>query len=538
VLASVVTEAIVIGMVASAAGVVGGLGIATLLKGMFDAFGFALPAGGLEFTTGTIVTSFVVGMIVTMVAAVAPAVRASRIAPLAALREVSVDRAGASVVRAVLGAVLAGGGVAIVLASVVGGGDNVLPVAGLGALLTIVGLVVFGPVIAGPVGSVLGAPLARLRGVVGGLARENATRNPRRTSGTASALMVGVGVVTLFTVFAASLKASVDQSVTQSFRGDLVISSGDFGGGGLSPALATDVAALPEVGTAVGLGRGSGLVGDDTESLTVVDTAKVGRVLDVDVQSGSIASLDVDELGVLDTTAEDNGWRIGSTVPMTFADGTTTEFAVGAIYGSSDLIDPYLVSRAAWAPHGVQDLDSDVLVRLAPGVSEADGKRAVQQVADGFGAPDVQDSQEFVDSVTENINMMLGLVYVMLGLAIVIALMGIANTLSLSIHERTRELGLLRAVGQTRRQLRSMIRWESVIIAVFGTLGGLGLGVFLGWGLVQAASSGEFDISVFEAPVGQLVVVLVVGAVAGVLAGVRPARRAARLDVLQAIATD
>ena len=223
---------------------------------------------------------------------------------------------------------------------------------------------------------------------------------------------------------------------------------------------------------------------------------------------------------------------------MTFADGTTTDFRVGAIYGSGDLIDPYLLSRQAWAPHAVQDIDDAVLIQLAPGVSEADGKQAVQQVADGFGAPDVQDSQQFVDSVTENINMMLGLVYVMLGLAIVIALMGIANTLSLSIHERTRELGLLRAVGQTRRQLRSMIRWESVIIAVFGTLGGLGLGVFLGWGLVQAASSGEFDVSVFEAPIGQLVIVLVVGAFAGVLAGVRPARRAARLDILEAIATD
>jgi putative ABC transport system permease protein len=449
-----------------------------------------------------------------------------------------VDRTGASVVRAVIGAVLTGGGVAIVLASVVGSGDNVLPVAGLGALLTIIGLVVFGPVVARPVGSVLGAPLQRMRGVVGGLARQNATRNPRRTSGTASALMVGVGVVTLFTVFAASLKASVDNNVTQSFRGDLVISAGNFGGNGLSPTLANDVAALPEVGTAVGLGSGTGLVGDDTEQLTVVDTAKIGRVMNLDVQSGSIKALGTDGLGVLDTTADDNGWKLGSTVPMTFADGTTSDLRVGAIYGSGDLIDPYLLSRQAWAPHAVQDIDDAVLIQLAPGVSEAAGKQAVQQVADRFGAPDVQDSQQFVDSVTENINMMLGLIYVMLGLAIVIALMGIANTLSLSIHERTRELGLLRAVGQTRRQLRSMIRWESVIIAVFGTLGGLGLGVFLGWGLVQAASSGEFNISVFEAPVGQLVIVLVVGAIAGVLAGVRPARRAARLDILEAIATD
>lgn len=538
VLGSVVMEAVVIGVLASAAGVVGGLGIATLLKAMFDAFGFSLPAGGLEFTTGTVIVSFVVGMIVTMVAAVAPALKASRIAPLAALREVAVDRAGASVVRAVVGALTTGGGVAIVLASVIGGGDNVLPVAGLGALLTIIGLVVFGPVVARPVSSAIGSPLARTRGVVGGLARQNATRNPRRTSGTASALMVGVGVVTLFTVFAASLKASVDQSVTQSFKGDFVISGGNFGGGGLSPSLASDIGALPDVGTAVGLGRGSGLVGDSTQSLTVVDTKNVGKVLDLDVSAGSIARLGTDRVGVLDTTADDHGWRVGSRVPMTFADGTRSTFTVGAIYGSGDLIDSYVLSREAWAPHAVQDLDSDVLIRLAPGVPMAAGRHAVERVADRFGAPDVQNSQQFVGSVTENINMMLGLVYVMLGLAIVIALMGIANTLSLSIHERTRELGLLRAVGQTRSQLRSMIRWESVIIAVFGTLGGLGLGVFLGWGLVKAASNGDFSVDVFQAPVGQLAIVLVVGAIAGVVAGLRPARRAARLDILQAIATD
>ena len=538
VLGSVVSEAVVIGVVASAAGVVGGLGIATLLKGMFDAFGFALPAGGLEFTSGTIIVSFVVGMIVTMVAAVAPAVRASRIAPLAALREVAVDRAGASVVRAVTGALLTGGGVAVVLASVINRGDNVLPIAGLGALLTIVGLVVFGPVVARPVSGIIGSPLARTRGVVGGLARQNATRNPRRTSGTASALMVGVGVVTLFTVFAASLKASVDQSVTESFRGDLVITAGSFGGGGLSPALASDIGALPDVGTAVGLGRGTGLVDDSTESLTVVDTAAVGKVLDLDVSKGAVDRLRATQVGVSDATADDKGWHLGSRVPITFADGTTSDFSVGAIYNSSDVVEPYLLSREAWAPHAVQDLDSDVLIKLAPGVSAAAGKHAVEQVADRFGAPDVQDRQEYVDSVTERINTMLGLIYVMLGLAIVIALMGIANTLSLSIHERTHELGLLRAVGQTRSQLRSMIRWESVIIAVFGTLGGLGLGVFLGWGLVKAASRSDFEIAVFQAPVAQLVIVLLVGAIAGVLAGVRPARRAARLDILHAIATD
>jgi putative ABC transport system permease protein len=538
VLGAVVLEAVIVGAVASLAGIVGGLGIASLLKAMFDAFGFALPAGGLEFTTNTIAVALVVGMVVTLVAAAAPAVRASRVAPLAALRDVSVDRTGSSVVRAIVGLALTAGGVAIVLTAVFGDGDNVLPFAGLGALLTIIGMVVFGPVVARPVAGAIGSPLSGTRGVVGSLARRNATRNPRRTAGTASALMIGVGVVTLFTVFAASLKASIDQSVSQSFRGDLVVSAGQFGSGGLSPDLATDAAELPEVQTAVGLGRGTALVGDDTEDLTVADTTRLDAVLDLDLQSGSIDGLDDRSLAVSESMAEDRGWRIGSTVAVTFADGTEAQFRVGAIFGASDVMDDVLLPRSAWAPHSVQDIDSTVLIELAPNVSMASGTAAVEQVAERFGNPDVQDRQAYVDSVTEGVNMMLGLVYVMLALAIVIALMGIANTLSLSIHERTRELGLLRAVGETRRQLRSMIRWESVIIAVFGTLGGLGLGVFLGWGLVQAASTGELAVEVFEAPTAQLTIVLVVGAIAGVLAGLRPARRAARLDVLQAIATD
>jgi putative ABC transport system permease protein len=196
--------------------------------------------------------------------------------------------------------------------------------------------------------------------------------------------------------------------------------------------------------------------------------------------------------------------------------------------------------RAAWTPHAVQDIDSTVLIRLKNGVALDTGRRAVERRADTFGAPDVEDRGQYAASVGEFVNMMLGIVYVLLALAILIALMGIANTLSLSVYERTRELGLLRAIGETRRQVRSMIRWESVIIAVFGTVGGLGVGVFLGWALVEAASQGTGDMIApsFTAPVGQLAVLLVVGAIAGVLAGLRPARRAAKLPVLQAIVTE
>ena len=540
ILASVVVEALLVGIVASAVGLLGGVGIAGLLKGMFDAFGFSLPAGGLVFNASVAVIGMIVGVVVTLVAGVAPAVKASRVAPLAAIRDVSVERTTASAGRAVTGLALTAIGVAVVLSAVLSGGDSVLGLAGLGALLTIGGVVVFGPVVARPASGVIGAPLQWLRGVTGSLARQNAMRNPRRTSGTAAALMVGVGVVTLFTIFAASLKAAIDDSVTSSFKGDLVISEGGFGGGGISPQLASDVGQLPEVQTATGLGRGRALVGTGTENVTIADPARLGKVLDLDVSAGSVQALGPQQLAVSDRIADDEGWKRGTKVPVTFSDGATTEFTVGAVYEARDIAGNYIVPRQAWTPHAVQDIDNTVLIRLDDGVNLETGRRAVERTAEAYNAPDVEDRQQYADSVGEFVNMMLGIVYVLLGLAILIALMGIANTLSLSVYERTRELGLLRAIGESRRQLRSMIRWESVIIAVFGTAGGLGLGVFLGWALVKAASEGTGDMIApsFSAPIGQLAVLLVVGAIAGVLAGLRPARRASKLPVLQAVATE
>jgi putative ABC transport system permease protein len=308
----------------------------------------------------------------------------------------------------------------------------------------------------------------------------------------------------------------------------------------MSPQLAGDVGGLPEVRDATGLGRGRALVGSGTQNVAVADPARLGSVLNLDVVKGSVRSLGPEQLAVSKRVADDKGWKDGTRVPVTFSDGTTTEFTVGAIYKARDLTGNYIVPRAAWTPHAVQDIDSTVLIRLKNGVSLEQGRHAVQRTADAYGAPDVEDRGQYAASVGQFVNMMLGIVYVLLGLAILIALMGIANTLSLSVYERTRELGLLRAIGESRRQLRSMVRWESVIIAVFGTAGGLGVGVFLGWALVKAASQGTGDMiaPAFSAPIGQLALLLVVGAVAGVLAGLRPARRAAKLPVLQAIVTE
>jgi putative ABC transport system permease protein len=535
---SVVGEAGLVGIVASLAGLAGGIGIAALLKGLFDAAGFALPAGGIVITTGTIVTGLVVGTLVTLAAGIVPAVAASRVAPLAALRAVAVESRGPSVARVAAGAVLTAAGVATTLVAALSGTGG-LALVGAGAVVTLVGAVVSGPAVARPIAGLLGAPVARLRGMTGELARENARRNPRRTAGTAAALMVGVAVVSLFTVFAASLKASIDQTVDRSFGGDVVVSAGFFGGGSISPELATEVADLPEVSRAVGLGQGFVAIDGDTRQVTVTDPAEMGKVLDVGVTSGSLADVGDGSVAVSDGSADANGWDVGSTVPVTFADGQTADLRVAATYETADIVGNYLVPEPVWAPHGVQDADTMVIVESAPGVTPAETKAAVTTVADRFGGPDVQDRSEFAAASTAGVDMLLTVVYALLALAIVIALMGIANTLSLSVHERTRELGLLRAVGQTRRQVRQMVRWESVLVATFGAIGGIGLGVFLGWALVEAASATSGSaVGVFALPAGRLAVVLLVGAVAGVVAGLRPARRAARLDVLEAIATE
>jgi putative ABC transport system permease protein len=434
----------------------------------------------------------------------------------------------------VLGLVLVVAGAAATIVGAAGGAG--LGLAAVGAVVTIVGVVTCGPMVARTASRVIGAPIRRWRGISGALARDNAMRNPRRTAGTASALMVGVAVVTLFTVFAASLRASVDRAVTRTFAGDLAITTGAFGGGALSPDLVTALAPLPQVQAAAGLGRGAARIDSGAETVTVSDPAALAQVLDLQVQSGAVATLGPSQLAVSTSAADAHGWHIGSPVSVSFTDGQTVPFTVGAVYDESRLVGDYLLPQAAWTPHSVQDLDVAIFVSLRDGVAVPDGQAAVRQVTARFGSPDVLDRAEYITQATKGISMVLGLVYVMLALAILIALMGIANTLALSVHERTRELGLLRAVGAARARIRSMVRWESVIIALFGTIGGLAVGLFLGWALTTVAVSGPDG--VFAAPPASLLVVLVAGGLAGLAAALRPARRAARLDVLAAIATE
>ena len=536
VLGSIAIEAVVIGVIASFGGLVVGLGLALGLTSGMRSIGVDLP-GGLEVGPTSMVVSVVVGLVVTLLASLAPAVRASRVSPMAALRDAAVDRSDTAIVRAVLGAVVSIAGVALVLYGALGDVGSPIGLVGAGALLSLVGLVVLGPVVARPASRVLGAPIAATRGASGSLARGNAMRNPRRTAGTASALMIGVSVVALFTVVASSLTSTFRETLTGSLTADLILVESGFSGSGMSPELAQRLSDLPEVGESVGLGFGAAFVEGEELELTVADLDRLDRVVDTDVTAGSMSDLGTNDIAVARSVAIERGWQVGSEVPVTFIDGAEVPLRVGALFEKAEITGSVLLARDLWSAHNTVALDVVNLVELAPGVDVDEGRRAVDAVGDEFGAPTALTGGEYADEVAGQITQMLSIVYVLLALSIIIALMGITNTLALSIHERTRELGLLRAIGQTRGQLRSMVRWESVIIAVFGTVGGIGLGLFLAWGLVRGLST-DFEGASFSAPITQLAVIAAVGALAGVLAGILPARRAARLDVLHAISEE
>jgi putative ABC transport system permease protein len=348
--------------------------------------------------------------------------------------------------------------------------------------------------------------------------------------------MIGVGVVALFTVLAASVKTSVNNQINASFAGDLVVNPGGFGRAGVSPDVARQIATKPQVATVTALRRGVIALDGSTQEVMAGDPSTLGRVIDVGVTKGSLANLDNHGIAVAKNTAKKHHWHVGSTVTARFTDGTTKPVRVDAIYDQTGVVGNYLVADSLWKPHELSEFDSLVAVKLAGGVSLDQGRAAIEPTVNRLAtSASVQDRKEFSSNEASAIDRILALVYGLLFLAIIISLMGIANTLALSIGERTRELGLLRAIGTSRQQVRSSVRWESVIVSLFGTVGGIALGLFFGWALVMAASG---EGVVFTVPAARLVTVVVLGALVGVVAAIRPARSAARLNVLQAVAAD
>jgi putative ABC transport system permease protein len=489
-----------------------------------------------------VILAFGLGLAVTLVAALVPAIRATRVPPLAALRDVALDRSGASKIRIALGVVVLAAGAFSLSAAWTDGSSDALPTVGLGAVLLIVGAIVIGPVLVGPSVRAIGAPLAALKGVTGKLATENAARSPKRTSATASALIIGVALVGFITVFAASAKRSVTSEVERGFTGDFVIQSsgGAFGPPSGFPGAVADTAEAVDgvdVVVPVGFGRGEFTYPDGdkaTQFLTSVEPARLAEVLEPRMAQGEVADLGDDGIIVDKELAKGHDVEIGDRIGVTVAGGGSLDLEVQAISDDENLLGWFTITRDTYASVVPELLDIQVFGGVADGADTEAVLADVEAAIADTPSIEVLDRDGFVGDLADQITSFVTFIYGLLILSIIIALIGIANTLSLSINERTRELGLLRAVGMHRGQMRSTVRWEAVLISLVGTLVGLGLGLVLSWALIVALESQ--GLTKFAVPTGQLVVITIVAALLGTAASILPARRAARLAILDAIA--
>jgi putative ABC transport system permease protein len=543
VLTSVLLEAVVIGTVAAVLGLGAGIALAVGVTAALSAAGADLPSAGLVIRSPTALLALGVGLGITLVAAVTPAIHATRVPPLAALRDVAVDRAGTSWARRITGAALLGYG-AWQLSGAWRSDDPALAPVGLGAAALLIGAIVIGPVLVEPTVRALGAGLPRLRGITGALATENAARNPRRTSATASALLIGVALIGFVTIFGASARESIVAEVERGFAGDLVIQSegGSFGPPRGFPATVADAAeAIPgvEAVSRIGLVRVEVALPDGsrlTQFTSAIDPTTIDRAFTGRMAVGTVTDLRPGGVIVDAGVADDEGLGLGDVVRVLGPSGDRLDLEVVALSDDRTLFGSWTVHAADGDRLVLERSLIQAVVSLGPGADLEVVRGEIEAAVEGVPAIAVLDRDGFVGTLTDQITSFLTLVNALLALSVVIAVIGIGNTLSLSIHERTRELGLLRAVGMTRAQVRAAVRWEAVLIAVIGTLVGLALALTVAWALVTAL--GSSGLSRFSVPTGQLAIVVGVGAALGVLASIRPARRAARLDVLDAIAVE
>ena len=526
---SVLTEAFVIGVIGSTLGLALGFGLAMLLKVLFSNFGLDLSGTSLVFRGRTVVLSYVVGVLVTMLAAWIPARRAARVPPVAAMRDEVAMPESSLRWRLVLALLfgLAGAG-AMAAGSWL---DVPRPIIWVGAGIfgVLMAVALGSPIIATPVLAVFGALYRAVYRSVGLLAAQNARRNPRRTAATASALMIGLALVTTMSILGASINKSIDAGVEREFSADFVIQN--VSGQAFSPGISKSVSEVPGVAAVspvqaiVFRADGSQVFGSAT------DPAQFGEVFDLDYVSGQAPAAE-NTIALSESLAESLGRTTGDTVELSFTTGKVPA-AVTGVYADSNIVGQAVVPLSTVTTAGIQRGDTTLAVNATPGTGTGTVRANLERAVGDNPTIVVQDKQSYAEAQRAQVNTLLYLIYALLGLAIVIAVLGIVNTLALSVIERTREIGLLRAVGLTRPQLRRMVRLESVAIAILGAVLGIGAGLLFGVALQRSfADDGISDLAI---PAGSLAVFVVVSALVGVLAAVLPARRAARLDVLRAI---
>ncbi|MGP3976618.1 ABC transporter permease [Streptomyces sp. 8N114] len=530
---SVLIEALAVGVVAGLTGMAAGVGIAIGLRSLVGSMG-TMPDGPLVIEPNTVVISLFVGVVITVLAAWLPARRAAKIPPVAAMGSIHAPATTRSlIVRNIIGALLSAAGAVLVLMATKMDDGGKAPM-GAGAGLLLIGVFVLTPLLSRPL-IAAAAPVLRLFNVSGKLARQNAVRNPRRTAATASALMVGLTLITGLTVIASGVQHAIDKMASDSLKADYTISMANFTP--LSPTVEKKLAQMDEVSDTSPLRNVSTDIEGDSHNITGVNGATISKLTSLDFTQGGWSGISSGKRVVVDTdTAKKYGWKPGSRFQMTYEDGKKGQLTVGGLYKGNELITGILVDNKTVTPHMTKVMDMQVLAKTKDGTTDAVKDSLKKQLGDN-PAVKVEDKKDISEGIAQMINIMLNMLYGLLAMAVIVAVLGVINTLAMSVFERGQEIGMLRAIGLDRRGVKRMVRLESLVISLFGGVLGIGLGVFFGWaaGELIASSLGTYSLVL---PWGRMGIFLGLAALVGVLAALWPARRAARLNMLAAIKTE
>ena len=540
----VIYEATIIAILASTVGIFLGLLVANGVRALMNSIGFGLPDGTLRIEPRTVMVCLGVGLVVTLVSAIIPAIKASRVSPVEAMREneASASNRKSLFKRGILGAIVSLVGVASLIIGLNSDIEKPIYAVGFGVVLMFIGVSIIAPLLSAPLATIIGWPMMKFKGVSAGLARDNAKRTPQRTASTAAALMIGVSLVALLSIIATTFKAQIDLLLEDSFPADLTVQStniGEFGPGsaGFSVKASETLKATPELTqvTALHYQFEGAKIDDGVVFIIGVDTEYFNDVVKIGPSENAFENLSSGGIIVHKPVADENGWSIGQDIDVEFAlTGKNPIKIVGTF--SEPFDSDFIISTKTYLANFDNDDVTLVAANVRDGIEVSDGKLAAQKALSGFPQILVQDQEDLRKSITTQIDQILALFWGLLGFAIIIAVLGITNTLMLSISERTKEIGMLRAIGMTRKQVRQMIRYESVIIALFGAILGVVMGTFFAWAVLRALASE--GITGFVVPFGQIALYFFLAVIAGILAAAWPARKASRMDILKAIYHD
>ncbi|CAL9435792.1 ABC transporter permease [Streptomyces sp. enrichment culture] len=529
---SVLAEAAIVGLVASVAGYLLGIALAVGLRSGMASFGLKVPDGPLVLGATPVLSALGVGLVITMLAAWLPGRRAAKIPPVAAMNSVHAAPTQKSlVVRNSIGGALALTGAAVIVYGAVEAGDTGRMLVAGGAFLSLIGIIMLIPLLSRPLIAAVRPLLVGVFGISGKLAGQNAVRNPRRTGATASALAIGLTLVTGLSVLGVTVGRSLDQATTDQIKADYMVQMAS--GGPLDPSVLTALEKTAGV-TAVSPQQASGFeLGGKYTSASAVTPGAIEKVLKVEPTAGSLDSLARGQIAVADDTAKSRGWKVGSTVPVTYDDEKKGTLTVGAVYKASEFLSPVLIDRKVVAPHEPEPYIPAIFVSVDGGASAAQEKALIEALGKN-PAINFMDEKDIRDSFGGPINMLLNIMYGLLAMALIIAVLGVVNTLAMSVFERQQEIGMLRAIGLDRRRVKRMVRLEAVVISLYGAVVGIVLGAFLGWAIGETFKS-SLPGYTLVLPWDRIGIFLLLAGLVGVLAAMWPARSAAKLNMLNAI---